>query len=504
MEYIIAHDLGTSGNKASLYTVGGQLVKSITYGYDTHFFNNNWAEQDANKWWQAVCITTKELIKDIQRHLVIGVSFSAQMQGCVCVDGEGNILRPAIIWADQRATKENNQILSHITMQDFYQITGHRASPSYSIQKLMWIKENEKEIYNKTYKMLNCKDYMILKLTGNFVTDYSDASGTNALDINKKYWSEEILTYAGVDKEKLPQILGSTEVAGFITRQASQDVGLLKGTPIVVGAGDGVCATVGASCVREGDTYSCVGSSAWIATTSKKPIYDKEMKTFNFVHMIPEFIVPCGTMQTGGGAYSWAKTRLGAYEELKAKELDINFYELMNEKIGQSPIGANGLIFLPYLLGERSPRWNPDARGAFIGLKMEHQREDLFRAVLEGIAFNLEIILKSFKEQAQINEMKIIGGGAKSDVWTQIMADMYGLPILKPKLLEEATGMGAAVAAGVGVGAFDNLEMASKFFDIEKSIQPNGEHMEFYNKMKPIFDESYYSLLKVYEQLANL
>ncbi|NMA64636.1 MAG: xylulokinase, partial [Clostridiaceae bacterium] len=389
--YLLAHDLGTSGNKATLYTTDGKLIKSVVSSYDTNYFNGNWAEQNPKDWWEAVCISTKKLLEGIDNKAVAAVSFSGQMQGCVCVDKKGTPLRPAIIWADQRATKETSQLTEKIGLNKFYKITGHRASPSYSIEKLMWIKNNEPEVYKKTYKMLLCKDYIVLKLTGEFMTDYSDASGTNGFDLNKMDWSKEIIEAGQLDINKLPKLVASTHIVGGVTQESASQTGLYPGTPVVMGGGDGVCATVGAACVNRGDIYSSVGSSAWIGATTQVPIYDEQMRTFNFAHMVPGLIMPCGTMQAGGASYSWLKNEIAKDESRQAAEQGVSPYLLINEAIGRSPVGAKGLIYLPYLLGERSPRWNPNAKGAFIGLKMEHQREDIFRSVLEGVTLNLNI-----------------------------------------------------------------------------------------------------------------
>lgn len=503
-KYLLAHDLGTSGNKATLYTTEGQLVKSMVYEYTTHFFNNNWAEQDSNSWWKAVAETTKVILSDIDHKDIAAVAFSGQMQGCVCVDAKGNALRPAIIWADQRAQKETLELTAQIGLKKFYKLTGHRPSPAYSIEKLMWIKNNEPEIYRETYKMLLCKDYMIFKLTGKYATDYSDASGTNALDLNTMTWSDEIIKAAGIELDKLPMLLPSTEVIGGVTNEAAKETGLCAGTPIVMGGGDGACAAVGAACINVGDTYSCIGSSAWIALTMDKPIYDEDMKTFNFAHLIPGLVMPCGTMQTGGASYSWLKKEIALHESMEAKRLGISAYDLINEKAKSAPVGANGLLYLPYLLGERSPRWNVNAKGAFIGLKMETKREDMFRSVLEGVTFNLNVILESFKKHINIQEMVVIGGGAKGELWRQIMADMYGIPVLKPNYLEEATSMGAAIAAGVGVGAFESFDAIHDFLKIEDKIYPIMENKEVYDKMYSIFEECYESLTKVYDKLAKL
>lgn len=504
VKYLLAHDLGTSGNKATLFTAAGTLVKSIVFSYDTDYFNNNWAEQDPKDWWEAVCSSTKEILKGIDNNQVAAVSFSGQMMGCLCVDKNGDPLRRSIIWADQRAVKEARDIGDRVENERFYRITGHRISPSYSLEKLLWIKNNEPEVYENTYKMLNSKDFIIHKLTGRFVTDYSDASGTNILDLNTYKWSEELINITGIDGDKLPELRKSTDVVGGVTAEAAAETGLAIGTPVVCGGGDGVCAAVGAGCIKEGTSYSIVGSSSWIALTTEKPIYDNQMRTFNWAHIVPGFVTPCGTMQAAGVSYSWLKNQICTNEAREAEEKGISPYELINMEIEKSPAGANGLLFLPYLLGERSPRWNPNARGAFIGLTMEHKREDILRSVLEGVTLNLNVILKVFKQHADIKDMIVIGGGAKGKVWRQIMADVYNVNILKPDYLEEATSMGAAVTGGVGVGLFKDFDVINNFINIDDVQKPIESNNAKYGQLAPIFDECYYSLVNVYEKLAML
>ena len=314
-----------------------------------------------------------------------GIAFSGQMMGCVVVDNKGTALRPAIIWADQRSIREERNIREKIEEWEFYQITGHRISSAYSIEKLMWIKNNEPEIYKKTYKMLQPKDYIVFRLTGKMVTDYTDASGTNCMDLENLRWSEKILDITGIDREKLTEIQDSTYVAGEIGKNISRECGLPEGTPVVLGAGDGLCAAVGAGSVNDGDTFNYLGSSSWVALTSSRPIFDKEMRTYNWAHMVKGKFSPNGTMQAAGNSYQFIRRILCKDLEDKANSERVSVYELMNKELGQSSPGANGLLYLPYILGERSPRWNPNARGAFIGLKMEHQRKDLIRACVEGI-----------------------------------------------------------------------------------------------------------------------
>ncbi len=501
--YILAHDLGTSGNKATLFSAEGKLLQSEVFSYDVHYFNETWAEQDADDWWKAVCITTKNLIAKagIDPKEIGAVSFSGQMMGCLCVDKAGNPLRKSIIWADQRALKQSAQIGQHISQQDFYHIVGHRNTASYGVQKLMWVRDNEPEIYEQTYKVLNAKDYIVLKLTGNYYTEYSDANSMACFDLNNLCWSDEIISYAGIDGDKLPECKPSTFVAGKVTAEAAAITGLAEGTPVVMGAGDGVTANVGAGSIAPGKTYSSMGTSAWITTTSEKPIYDPQMRTVTWAHAIPGLYAPNGTMQTAGGAYSWLKNTVCEHEKQLAKEQGGSPYDLINAEIEKSPAGSNGVLFLPYLLGERAPRWNPEAKGAFLGLKAETTRPDMLRSVLEGVTLNMGIILDILKTQIEIDEITVIGGGAKGRIWRQIMADVYNTRICVPNVLEEAGSMGAAVIGGVGTGIFKDFTAIDRFFEITDVQEPIPENVKTYGPIKEVFDMCYNALLPVYSRM---
>ncbi len=503
--YLLAHDLGTSGNKATLYTTDGALVKSATYGYALKTKGGDCAEQDPLAWWKAVCDSTKELTNEINPADVAAVSFSGQMMGCVCVDKNGEPLRDSLIWADMRSTREENIIRKEMSDEAFYKITGNRLSPSYSATKLMWVRDNEPDVYKNTYKMLNAKDFIILKLTGKFVTDPSDASLTCLMDLNTLKWSDELVSVCGLEKGMLPDVLSSVAVAGGVTEAAARECGLLAGTPVVCGGGDGACAAVGTGSVCENQANLSLGTSSWISFASKKPVFDDGMMTFNFAHLVPDYVVPCGTMQTGGGALSWAVNTLGTFGR-DASDIDKGvLYKNVCEAVEASPVGAKGLLFLPYLMGERSPRWNNKAKGSFVGLTMEHTTGDMLRAVMEGVGMNLSIILEAFRKSgADINRLTAIGGGVRNPIWRQILSDILGVTIDIPNFLEEATSMGAAIAAGVGVGAFADFNVIGKFLKNEYTYTPDVSKKPFYDELKPIFDKCYFDLIGINEQLHTI
>ena len=505
--FILAHDLGTTGNKASLYDSAGHVQASSFYGYGTEYPRVTWVEQNPEDWWKAVCASTKELLNSVrvQPNEIACIAFSGQMMGCVAVDRQARPLRNAIIWADQRAVAEAQNIVDGVGMETAYRITGHRASPSYSGAKILWVRNNQPDIFAQTFKFLHAKDFVVARLTGNFVTDYSDASGMNLYDLNTRDWSSLILDAIKLDRSILPELHASTDVVGEVTAKVADEVGLAPGTPVVIGGGDGCCAATGAGVVREGSAYNYIGSSSWIAIATQEPIFDPSMRTFTWAHLVPDMFSPCGTMQAAGGSYQWLRDNFCLPEKDSASQLNLSPYELMNLQVEQSPAGANGLLFLPYLLGERSPRWNPKARGAFIGLTVKHTRADIIRATLEGITLNLRVILEAFEEQgAKVEAMRVIGGGARGRVWRQIMADIYDKPILRPVLLEEATSLGAALAGGIGVGLFKDFSIAEELTPILDIVQPNPAVKPLYDQLYKIFNQSYEAFTPLYDALAAL
>ncbi len=508
-QYILAHDLGTTGDKAVLYAEDGTQVASASHAYTTRYPKPGYAEQNADDWWNAVCTTTRELLEKagIAPNSVAAVGFSAQMMGCLPVDRDGAALRPAIIWADLRSGREAVELERRLGMDRVYDITGHRVSSSYTATKLAWVKRHEGEIYARTYKTLQTKEYVIHKLTGRFVTDYSDACGTNLFDLRGKVWSSEIADALELEPDKLPDPFPSVHVAGRVHAEAARATGLAEGTPVVLGGGDGVCAATGATITEPGGMYVVIGTSAWIAGASHEPVFDPEKRTFNWVHMDGKLYSPCGTMQSAGFSYAWIRNVLGAVlpqhgvgaSRDTLTELDRTLDDLVKE----SPPGARSLVYLPYLMGERSPRWNPDAKAAFIGLTATHTAGDLTRSVLEGVAYNLNVILSVFRNDAPAHEVIAIGGGAANETWLQILADVWNVEILVPQQLEDATSMGAAICAGVAVGVYPDFSVARSFNPVERRITPRQEHGSTYRRMIEIFDESYQALTDVFGKLSE-
>jgi xylulokinase len=506
-DYILAHDLGTTGDKATLYDREGSLAGRAFQAYDTEYAQTGWAEQDAEDWWRAVCGSTRQLL---QQTRVLGgevacIVFSGQMMGCVPLDQQARPLRKAIIWADQRAVAQERWVGERVPPEEVYGITGHRLSASYSLPKILWLRDNQPDIYRAAYKFVQAKDAIVARLSGAFVTDPSDASGMNLYDLEQGAWSERIIEVVELDPAQLPELRQSIEVVGEVLPAVADEVGLPAGTPVVIGGGDGACAAAGAGVVDAGAAYNYVGASSWIALATEKPIYDPDYKTFTFGHVVPGMVMPTGTMQAAGASYQWTRDQLAAGEIQAAESLKVSPYELMNLQATKSPVGAKGLLFLPYLLGERSPRWNPRARGAFIGLTIRHTRADMMRAVLEGITMNLRVILDAFRAQgAQIEAMRLIGGGAQGRFWNQLMADLYGLPVHRLAILEEATSMGAALTGGVGVGLYPDFSLGERMNPVAEVIEPNPTAQAAYEQLYPVFEAAYQALVPVYELMAEV
>lgn len=503
--YIIAHDLGTTGNKATLYNREGQLVGSAFYAYDTAYPHTRWAEQNPEDWWQAVCASTRQLLAQtrVRPGEIACITFSGQMMGCVPLDENARPLRTAIIWADQRAVEQERWVGERVSPQEVYRISGHRLSASYSLQKILWLREAQPEIYHAAYKFVHAKDAMVARMTGYFVTDISDASGMNLYDLSAGRWSERILAAVGLDESQLPEVHPSIDVVGEVLPSVADEIGVAPGTPVVIGGGDGPCAAAGAGVVAEGTAYNYIGSSSWIALASPVPVLDPDCKTVTFGHIVPGMVTPTGTMQAAGASYQWMRDQLCPTEAALARIADNSPYEQMNAAAASSPPGANGLIFLPYLMGERSPRWNPKARGAFVGLTIRHTRADMIRAVLEGVTLNLRVILDTFRAQGmRIQDMRLIGGGARGRFWNQMMADIYGLPTYRLAILEEATSMGAAMAGGVGVGLFPDFSISQQMNPVAEVFEPDSKARQVYEQVFPLFEACYQALVPVYEQIG--
>lgn len=467
---ILAHDLGTSGDKASLHDAAGRLLAARTVSYATDFGPGGKAEQDPADWWAAFCRASRTLVQDsgADPRDIACVALSGQMMGVVLVDDHDAALRPAVIWADTRAQEQARRLSEIVGFERGFELLGHRIDPSYCLPKWMWLREHAPEAWARTTGLLVAKDFLALRLTGRRCSDRSDASGTNAWDQSAQAWSEELLAAGGIDAALLPEVLPSATVAGGLREEAARACGLLSGTPVVVGGGDGACAVLGAGLPADGSAANAtVGSSAWISVATDQPLRDVQMRIVTFDHVVPGRFVPLGPMQAAGASLEWVASTLGVTgrEGLAA----------LVQRAAEVEAAREGLFFLPYLLGERSPIWDASVRGTFVGLARHHGPEHLVRAVLEGVAFNLFGILRAVTDTAgRVGAVEVVGGGARGDTWLRIMADTWGLPVRRRSVVDEANSLGAAVIGGIAVGLIDDWSAAGSLSTVEAVFEPDA------------------------------
>ena len=372
----------------------------------------------------------------------------------------GNLTRNRnLIYQDTRSVQEANKFLKEFGHEYFYSITGGAHTPAiYPLFKIMWLKENEPDVYRLTARFLQAKSYIIQKFTNNFITDFSDASQTGMLDIKNMCWSREILHASGVPEDKLPELGSATDIVGYVSTQAASQTSLLKGTPVVNGGGDVLCACAGAGAIEEGTFYMNIGSAGWWGTTTEQPIFDFDSRLLCLAHVVSHAYAPHLTMYNGANCEQWIRKIAFSRENNSAGSNSTAIFSLIEREVKSIQPGSGNLIFLPYLTGAGAPIFDPYANGAFIGLSMEHDKRHLYRAVLEGVAFQLRMIYEVFKnQQHDIHEIRIIGGGAESNLWRQILADTLQRTLSVPENPREASCLGAAMAGGVGVGMFEDF-----------------------------------------------
>lgn len=486
---IIAHDLGTTGDKASLHHDDGRLVASVTVPYPAHFAAGGIAEQDPQDWWDAVVTATRDLLARTGTAIgdVRGLVVSGQMMGAVLLDADGRPVRPAIIWADTRAGDQQRELEAALGAENAYRILGHRLNPTYSVSKVMWVRDNEPDTWARVRRVCVAKDFIVLRLTGRLATDRSDASGMNAYDQLAGDWSDAVLDAARLDRSLFPEILESTAVAGDLTADAADALGLHTDVRVVMGGGDGPLAAVGSGVVAPEDgAYVCLGTSSWISFAADAPLHDAAMRTFTFDNVVPGSFVPTATMQAGGASVQWIA------EALSPDPAKPETGRLVAE--ASADVDTEDLYFLPYLLGERAPLWDPDARGAFVGLGRHHTRAHLVRSVLEGTAFNLLTCIHAFRESgAVIDRIDAVGGGAQSDVYLQSLADVWGVPVRRRTIVEEANSLGAAVTAAVGLGLAD-FSAARALSEVTAEFSPDAGRHAVYAERHSRFTDAYTAL----------
>lgn len=503
-QYIIAHDLGTSGDKASLVCTDGTIEKSCTQGYPMEHPHTGWAQQDPDLWWDAFCRCNRELLEGIQLDAIAGVCLTGQMMSCLPVNKAGEALYPAMIWADGRASEEADVLRKMVGAWEFYQMVGMRVSANYGLPKMMWLKKHLPEIYQKTFKFLSPKDYINCKLTGRFAIDPENAAFLHCMDLRTGTWSEPLLKEAGIDPQKLPELLPLSAVIGTVKAEVAKKCGLMTGTPVIMGPGDGGAATLGAAVLEPGEAYTSLGTSSWVCVVSGLPHLDREQRIakINYLGTLRD----SGTMQAGGFAHRWMETLLCEPEMSRAAQEGVSIHELVEQLARTSPVGSGGVLFQPYLMGERAPLWDTQMRGAFLGLTSQTTRADLCRSVLEGVVLHLNWIYRcilSANGMQGVTSMKMVGGGAKSPLWSQIFADVFGIPIEITGKPDQAGALGTAVVAGVGLGIYPNYSMIRQFQPVVHKVQPDLSHQAFYAKLGSRLEETAAALTPLYHYWNN-
>jgi xylulokinase len=509
-EHILVHDLGTTGNKACLFNEQGELLAKQYQRYETYYPRPNWVEQRPEDWWQAVCKTTHAVLTEarVSPNEVGCVTWSGQMMGCIPIDQDGNLLQEQVmIWADSRATEEADTILDHLGgWEAFYDITAAGQSVTrYSVAKILWLKKHSQEVYSKAHKFLHTKDYLTLLLTGEKVTDYTDAFNAGMLDIKKDNWSDEILRAADIDRRKLPELRESVEKAGYIREEAAKKVGLKEGTPVVVGSGDVPAAAAGAGIVKRGSSYICNGSACWTGYFSNKPVFDPQSRISCHRHVVPGKYAPHNYTYSGAICMDWIKDVAFSLEEKAVKDTERSIYDLIDLKAQQIAPGSEGLFFLPYMRGGGAPHYDDSIKGTFLGLTLAHNKNHLARSVYEGVALNTRIIQETFEELgARIENIRLIGGGALSALWRQIFADVIGKDILRLEFVHEANSLGSAIAGGIGIGLFKDFGVINDRLKVLDVNKPRTEVHEKYNKVYSVFKDAYRKIAPLYNRMLTI
>lgn len=505
MSHLMGIDVGTTGVKVLIIDENGKVCASSVEEYPLSTPHPDWAEQNPEDWWDATIKAIRNVLEKSGGASVEGIGLSGQMHGAVFIDRDGKVLRPCIMWCDQRTAKQCVYITETVGEDRLFELTCNPALTGFTAPKIVWVKEEENEVFRKTYKILLPKDYIRFLLTGVFATEVSDASGTVLFDVKKRRWSEEMLSALQIPKDLMPEVFESPEVSGRISAEASSLTGLPEGTPVVGGGGDQAAGAVGNGIVREGIISSTVGTSGVVFASCDEVRVDPGRRLHTFCHAVPGKWHLMGVMLSAGGSLRWLRDAICHEEVREAKEKGIDPYEIMTEEASQAPPGCEGLIFLPYLSGERTPYPDPDARGVFFGLTLRHKKEHLIRSVMEGIAYGLRDSLELMKGiGAKMNEVRASGGGARSCLWRQIQADVNNLE-MQVISVDEGPAFGVALLAGVGTGVFNNVEEAcSRTIKVKETIKPIKENVTIYERYYEVYRSLYPTLKDTYKHIAEL
>lgn len=495
MKYLIGIDIGTSGTKSVLFDIQGNVVASALKEYPLYQPQNGWAEQDPRDWWDAVCSTLRELTRSAQDGEICGIGLSGQMHGLVMLDENNQVIRNSIIWCDGRTTAECMEIEEIIGHDRLIEITANPALEGFTASKIMWVKKHEPQNYQKCRHILLPKDYIRFQLTGEFATEVSDASGMQLLDVPNRCWSSEVCEKLGIDMQMLAKVYESPEVTGFITEGAAAVTGLQSGIPVAGGAGDNAAAALGTGVCRNGRAFTTIGTSGVVYAHTDKPVIDKKGRVHTFCCAVPGEWHVMGVTQAAGLSLNWFKNNIA--ENFSYKEID--------EMCDQISVGADKLLYLPYLMGERTPILDAAARGVFMGISAMHTKAHLARAVMEGVSYSLYSCLEVLEEMGiDVSDMAICGGGGKSHFWQQMLADVY---LLSVRTLESQEGpaLGVAILAGCSAGIFRSVEEGCEKMVHDKGyVDCDAEKHSAYMKYYDVYQALYPALKENFRKLSKV
>ncbi|RIW37353.1 xylulokinase [Bacillus salacetis] len=496
MKYVIGIDLGTSAVKILLVNQKGEVTNEVSKSYPLIIEKSGYSEQDPEEWVKSTLEGLTELIQQFDGEVkdIDGISFSGQMHGLVLMDGNGRVLRNAILWNDTRTTRQCREIYDTVGRDRLLDITKNPALEGFTLPKILWVKENEPELFSSARLFLLPKDYLRFRLTGNIHMEYSDAAGTLLLNEAEREWSEEILELFNLSHDFCPPLVDSHDFVGTLKPEHAEITGLPENVKVFAGGADNACGAIGSGILSEGKTLCSIGTSGVVLSYEERSDLDFDGKVHYFNHCEENAYYTMGVTLAAGYSLSW-------YKDTFAKEE--TFEEFLNG-IEEVPAGSNGLLFTPYIVGERTPHADSTIRGSFIGMDASHGRAHFSRAVLEGITFSLNESIELFRSSGKtVDSIISIGGGAKNETWLQMQADIFNAKIEKLSS-EQGPGMGAAMLAAYGTGWYSSLkECADKFLQTSKTYHPIPENVENYKKVFAAYQQIYHMTKEMNEQLRE-
>ena len=508
MAYLLGIDIGTSGTKTLICDTRGKVLATAMAEHPIYSPRPGWSEQHPADWWASTCAATKAVVKKakIKPNLIKGIGLSGQMHGSVFLDSDGKVIRPALLWNDQRTTAECIEIEKKAGgRNELIDMVANPALTGFTAPKILWLRKNEPKNFAKTAKILLPKDYIRFLMTGTYVTEVSDASGTLLLDVRNRKWSTKLLSKLNIDIDLLPRCVESTEITGQITASAARELGLVAGIPVVGGAGDQAAGAVGNGIVSTGILSATLGTSGVVFAHSDQPTLDPLGRVHTMCHAVPGKWCVFGCMLSAGGSFQWFRNQLGQHEIELAKIKKCDPYELLIKQADEAPAGCEGLFFLPYLNGERCPHPDPYARGAWIGLSSRTTRGMMIRALLEGVTYGMRDAIEIMLDMnIKVSQIRATGGGARSAFWQQLQADIYNAPIILTNA-SEGPAYGVALLAGVGTGVWKSVEEAcKKAISQTTRINPAKRSVALYNKHYPVYTTFYRELKERFKMMAEL